>query len=294
MEHMLIYDHEDQAELPDDPITQSTASLKESYVKTNGKRFLNRLKVTLRARTGFGIIDTSQFRMPKVLAGHQEPSNYSDGFVGHETMPARKFMPGRKHNRRVHIFNKIKLRMRELPLVHERREEVQERNLARPRKESRKPNCSEQTVELNFPNPTTVDGGMAHEDDPMQLDAADKQPVYWEEMAGYERRHQQQAHREKKTAQVSSNETSVLELPSRSSLTQQQEQRTRTVSFKADTNEHDSQAGSTQSRGLFGCRESNQVNVSQNFKMRLASKEVDKPREKEIDVALQVRILTPQ
>jgi hypothetical protein len=298
---------ENPAELPEDPISQLTLSLEESHPKTNGKKSFCILDITLRRGKQTGAIDKSEFRMPKVRAGaHQGPPSHSDGFVGHEAVPIGKVMPVRKQNRRQQMWNKITVRMGQLKLVAERPfDEVQERqNQARHRKKVvKKPrNRSDWVNDLErHESRAPGDAEVATDDDSMLVDVASEQQVAEEEVPKHpfvdeelpqKRQDELLVSREQTTPQILTTEISVLELPTRSSQLEQKEQRNRRVSFRDEANSSPSQGASTHSRGPIGRREENELSVSQQPKMMSASKKVDKPKKKEIEVSLQVRILS--
>ena len=302
--------------MPEDPISQLSLSLEESLPKTNGKKIFRRLDINVRRGKGFGTIDISEFRMPTIKAvpgnvQRQRTSSHSDGFVGHEAVPIGRPMPVRKQHRHPQVWHKLIVRMGELTLVTERQfgESVQERqSQARPHKKAaKKPR----------PYRAREDIVIAHQGcDAMLVNVADNQSVSEEEvlqnpqneslldvveqMVSEDEAPKQQQNEplphapEQTTSKNASSETSVLDLPSRSSPLRQKEIRNRKVTFEEGNNSHDqpSRTASIQLGRSFGRGDSNEVSVPQQLKMISAPKKPATPQKKDIEVLQQLMMVT--
>lgn len=230
--------------------------------------------------------------MPKLGANQQRPASHSDGFSGNEAAPIGKVMAVRKQNRRQQTWKKITIRMGELTLVAERpsnQEDEDPQGRTHFHKKVKKPNPSDGGNRSDrYDSQVPVETQLAIEGDFMLVDGTGNQLVFVEEVLIHGDHEQHQNERRQKTPQVSPNETSILEPPSRSFPLQERKQRIRNVSFKGDTNANTSQAASTQSREPFRHGETNTVSVSQQLKSIPTLREAPKPKRKEIEVPLQV------
>ena len=302
-------------ELPEDPISELHVSLEESHVDTNSKKPVRRVAINIRPGKGFGTINISEFRIPKVPAGHepQGASSHSDGFTDHEAAPTGRLMPLRRQLQRQLTMQKLTVRIGELTLVAEKRSDVntQGRQLQdnSGNKKARKDRRPQAHVDVDV---------LQDEGDPMLVDAVELEPTLDEAIPQIPSNHtlpRESEHPidedevprlpeeerstlipEQTTPQIPRSETSVPEFPIRSSPLKEKERWMRKVSFKDQdrtiSQAQPSQPDSNQSEGLFNPRhKADEVSVSQQLKMLSSSTKPVAPK-KEIEVLQQLMMVS--
>ncbi|KUJ16351.1 uncharacterized protein LY89DRAFT_80611 [Mollisia scopiformis] len=109
-------------EVSQDPVSQLSEDESESG---HHRKHIVKSKITKRRHKGLGLIDTSQFRLPKPLSPRSRSDylrtpSYSDGFEGREATPIGRTMPIRRPAYRKEAVHRIAVRLSELTLVTEK------------------------------------------------------------------------------------------------------------------------------------------------------------------------------
>jgi hypothetical protein len=284
---------ESPIELPEDPISQLSTPPEPSHPLKSSKKSSRRSDRSSRRGKCFGVINTSDFRMPKICAAaaqsRQGTPSHSEGFEGHEAKPIGRTMPMKKQSRHKLTFQKLPIRLGELKLVPERTEyqaSASARDLSRnPRRKKAKP----QKQKVAPAEAEQLDDG-----DAMLVELEEEQPLGEEVQAMDEA---PVANWANLTPQMPIQEESPPQAPTRSSPLQQKEKRNRKISsaIEAPVASQSSQATSTQSNDPFRRLESNDFTVSQRLKMVSASAagaKVENPRPREIPVDQQLMMVS--